>query len=290
MAQLPRARRFQFTLNEFEKYSTLVDAIKSKTNFKAMISCKETAPSTGHVHVHIYALFNQPVRWRQVCGEHIEICRGSHKKNVEYICKNGDIIEKCNLDEVRDTKMTAQDLINLRYVDAVQLPPYAFIQWMRIKNVRGPMKKKEDWKPDMKVYYIWGNQTGIGKTKFVYDHLTDDDEYDKVKVVEGFWHDVTGETTIAWYDEFRDSDMKVKEFLNFIDYYTHSLNVKGAKVRNPYRKIFITSIQSPEKIYKNASEELRGQWLRRMEIIHIDEGDKTIEEKDKTIEETLAWK
>lgn len=280
---LPRARRFQFTLNEFDKYQTLVDAIKGKTNFKAMISCKETAPTTGHVHAHIYALFSQPVTWRQVCGEHVEMCRGSHKKNVEYICKNGDIIEKCNLDDVRDTKMSALDLINMRYVDAVQLPPYAFIQWMRIKNVKGPMKKKECYKPNVKVYYIWGNQTGIGKTKFVYDHLEDDEEFEKIKFENGFWNDVIGESSVAWYDEFRDSDMRVKEFLNFIDYYVHPMNVKGGSVRNNYTKIFITSLFSPEQIYKNSSGEVRGQWLRRMEIIHIDED-------DKTIEETLAWK
>lgn len=280
---LPRARRFQFTLNEFEKYGQLVDAIKSKTNFKAMISCKETAPSTGHVHAHIYALFNQPVRWRQVCGEHIEVCRGSHKKNVEYICKNGDIIEKCNLDEVRDTKMTAQDFMRMRYEDAIQLPPYSFIQWQKIKNVKGPLKKKDCYKPNIKVYYIWGNQTGIGKSKFVYDHMDDDEEFDPCKYYDGFWHDVTGDTTTAWYDEFRDSDMKPKEFLNFIDYYVHPMNIKGGTIRNPYTKIFITSIQSPEQIWKNVSDEIRGQWLRRMEAVHIDED-------DKTIEETLSWK
>ena len=59
---LPRARRFQFTLNEFEKYPALVDAIKSKTNFRAMISCKETAPSTGHVHAHIVTSSSAMIR------------------------------------------------------------------------------------------------------------------------------------------------------------------------------------------------------------------------------------
>ena len=282
--ELLRARRFQFTLNEVEKYPTLVDAIKSKVNYKAMISCKETAPSTGHVHIHIYAIFDQPIRWRQVCGEHIELCRGSHKQNVEYICKNGDIIEKCNLEEARKIKMTAVDLMRMHSAEAKELTPYHFKLWTNIRQFKQSMTRDQVYKPGIVVHYIWG-ESGTGKTKKVYD-MVGEEEFDRVKHVGNFWVGVSLDETvkIAWYDDFRDSDMKPSEFINFIDYYVNDMNVKCGHVPNHYQVIFITSVQPPEELYKNMTlEEPRKQWMRRLNVIHV-------ENDDSTLEETLAWK
>lgn len=279
-----RARRFQFTLNEFEKYPTLVDAIKGRTNFKAMISCKETAPSTGHVHAHIYAMFSQPVSWRQVCGEHIEVCRGSHKKNIEYICKNGDIIEKCNLDDARDTKMTASELIRMPSNEVMQLTPHQFKMWTQLRLFNQSMTRDHVYKPGIIVHYIWG-ESGAGKTKKVYD-MIGKEEFDRVKHVNNFWLGVSMDDSvkIAWYDDFRDSDMKPAEFINFIDYYVNDMNVKGGHIPNHYQVIYITSVQPPEELYKNMTlEEPRKQWMRRLNVIHL-------EKDDTTLEETLAWK
>lgn len=63
--------------------------------------------------------------------------------------------------------------------------------------------------------------------------------------------------------------MKPSEFINFIDYNKHQLNVKGSYKLNNYEFIIITSVQSPEEIYKNIEGEPRTQWLRRMKRIHI---------------------
>lgn len=284
MSNLPRARRFQFTLNEFEKYPTLVDAIKSRVNYKAMISCKETAPTTGHVHVHIYALFNQPVRWRQVCGEHVEVCRGSHKQNIAYICKNGDIIEKCNLEEVRDTKITAAELMKMSSEEVKQLGPYHFKLWTNIRLFDQSMTRDQIYKPGIVVHYIWG-ESGSGKTKKVFD-MIGEGRFDRVKHVGSFWLGVSTDPNVkvAWYDDFRDSDMKPAEFINFIDYYVNDMNVKGGHVPNHYQVIYITSVQPPEELYKNMTlEEPRKQWMRRLNVIHV-------EDEDKTVEECLAWK
>lgn len=277
-----RARRFQFTLNEIDKYPQLVDAIKSRVSYKAMISCKEIAPSTGHPHIHVYALFSNPVRWRQVCGEHIEICRGSHKSNIEYITKNGEILDRCNIEEVRDTKMTGKELQMMDYDDVMQLAPGLVKTWKAIRYIEPPMTKDNCYKPNIKVYFVWG-PSGAGKTKYVFDHLPENEEFDQVKYTNGFWMHTRPGVKVAWYDDFRDSHMKPSEFINFIDYYVHSLNVKGDQQYNRYELIFITSVQDPSEIYHNVGDEPRRQWLRRMEIIHIDDD-------DKTVEDTLAWK
>ena len=61
--------------------------------------------------------------------------------------------------------------------------------------------------------------------------------------------------------------MTASEFINFIDYRSHNLNVKGGTVRNNYTKIIITSIQSIDELYSNMPSEAKQQWIRRM-IIH----------------------
>ena len=274
------ARRFQFTLNEFDKYGQLADAIKSKVNYKAMISCKETAPSTGHVHCHIYAMFSKPVRWIQVCGEHIEPCRGSHKQNIAYICKNGDIIEKCNIEDVRDTKMTAKEMKSMSFEEVENLTPAQVNLWNKIRYIEEPLTKDSCYKPDIKVYYIWGD-SDAGKTKYVYNHLPEGKEFDRVYFTNNFWNGCRPGVEVCWYDDWRDTQMKPDEFIHFVDYYVNIMNVKGGWQYNRYRTIFITSVQDPSTIYKNVSDEPRKQWEKRITPIHL-EGTE--------LEELLSWK
>ena len=78
---------------------------------------------------------------------------------------------------------------------------------------------------------------------------------------------------VALYDDFRDSHMKVSEFINFIDYNPHHLNIKGDNQKNTYEYILITSVQNPEYLYENLQNrdsEPKKQWMRRLEIIHLE--------------------
>ena len=65
--------------------------------------------------------------------------------------------------------------------------------------------------------------------------------------------------------------MKVKEFINFIDYNVHTMNIKGGHIKNNYHLIIITSINDPNTIYSNCidNEETSKQWLRRLTIIQL---------------------
>ena len=66
--------------------------------------------------------------------------------------------------------------------------------------------------------------------------------------------------------------MNVSEFINFIDYNIHNMNIKNGCIKNKFKYIFITSIQSPYEIYKNyIDNEPKIQWLRRIhKIIYKD--------------------
>lgn len=68
------------------------------------------------------------------------------------------------------------------------------------------------------------------------------EEFEEVKFNGQFWMGVSEGTGCAVYDDFRASHMKPSEFINFIDYNVHNLNVKGGQIKNKYNLIIITSV------------------------------------------------
>lgn len=123
------------------------------------------------------------------------------------------------------------------------------------------------------VYYIHG-PSGIGKTEKAKEIIREQKEKygTKVSIVKyenGFWHGVGSNRNIALYDDFRDSHMKPSEFINFIDYNIHYMNIKGGNCINNYKLIIITSVQPLNEIYKNVTEEPRKQWIRRIKEIEL---------------------
>lgn len=269
-----QARRFQLTLNKVEHYEDVKDYLTSRKSFKYLLSCKERAPSTDHEHIHIFVCFNNAVRLSQtkIKKAHIEVCRGSNKQNIDYIRKGGDIIDE--LGDVPAQGVSSNETVGeiMKTEDPTLLPARLFKTWRDISLWNQGMTKYKLYKPGVKVFYIWG-ESGAGKTKYVYDHIKDDEPLDRVKYANGFWTGVSYDESVrtAWYDDFRSSDMKPSEFINFIDYYANNMNVKGGHVLNHYDTIYITSIFDPDTIFQGSySEEQRRQWIRRMEIIHIE--------------------
>ena len=116
-----KARAYQFTLNQPEVYDKLKDILTGLKTMDYLISCREIAPSTGHVHMHVYAHVSQQYRLSQKIrdlGVHIEICRGSPKQNIAYIRKEGDIIDEIGEEPhqgartVKDLKETSIDCVD----------------------------------------------------------------------------------------------------------------------------------------------------------------------------------
>ena len=151
----------------------------------------------------------------------------------------------------------------LRELPLDDVPPQLANIWHKVQPTK---VKKSDWNKNTEVYYIYG-KSGTGKSTLA--KLIADEEFDKVKHVGDFWSQCSGEGCCI-YDDFRASHMTPSEFINFIDYRSHMLNIKGGAVRNCYTKIIITSIQSPYEIYTKFPEEGRKQWLRRLRIVKTD--------------------
>lgn len=89
-----KARRFQITLNEYQRFEELKGYLKTLKNLKYVIACHELAPKTGHEHAHLFVCFSktQVLSSSNLCGSHIERCMGSVKQNIDYITKEGEVI------------------------------------------------------------------------------------------------------------------------------------------------------------------------------------------------------
>lgn len=258
-------RSYQLTLNEVDKYEQLTAYLKGLKLMDYLISCKEVAPTTGHEHIHVYVHFSRPSRLsvKKCQGAHIEACRGSPKQNIEYIRKDGNIIEEVGDAPHQGVQHTVKDLMEIQEPDQLEWREYN--TWVKV-HTRPTKIKKSEWNKDVKIIYIWG-PSGAGKSTKAQELAAD--EFEEVKHTGDFWGGVVDGTGCCIYDDWRDSHMTASEFINFIDYRVHNLNVKGGGVKNKYNLIIITTIQSPDDIYKNCNYEFKQQWIRRMEIIHI---------------------
>lgn len=269
-------RNFLFTLNEVEKWDELRDYIKSFKSFQYGIATLEKAPTTGHKHIHFYVQFKQPVKLlkEKTANARIDKCFGSAQKNIDYVRKTkepekrGEIIFEEGEPKHKGGP-TIKEIKEMPKEEREGLPGFYYNIVNKVNAEEQKMLKGSDMYKEMKVHWYWGD-SGLGKTRRAYKEIGDR-LFNEVKFDGNFWHGATEQATIALYDDFRDGDMRPRELINFIDYNRHIMNVKGGSIRNNYTEIYITSIQSPEEIYKNVEGEPRRQWLRRLtEIIHFE--------------------
>lgn len=265
-----RHRRFQLTLNAPEKWPDLLAYISSLKSFRYGIAAEEEAPTTGHKHIHFYVCFNNPVKLnvRKTQGAHIEICRGSHKENVDYIKKDGNVIYEDG-EEPHQGTISASELKMMSMTEIVEANPRNARAYIYAKNILSSSVKVAEWNKDIKVLYITG-PSGCGKSSYAQQYCIENniEAVNLVSYANGFWNGI-GDEKCAIFEEFRDSLMKPDEFIKFIDYRKQRLNIKGGSCLNEYTTIIITSVQHPEKLYPNVEGEPRTQWLRRMEIIDL---------------------
>lgn len=266
----PVARCFQLTINEIDRAGDLLDYLRSLSpNY--LLAGKEKAPTTGHLHMHIYVQFTTPRRLslKKCCGAHVEKTRGSTEQNIKYVKKDGDVVVEEGEPRLNHVP-TIGEAKKMEDLSGLNLGMYNIVQ--KIEAEKKKIISPADYYKKVEVYWIWG-ESGAGKTKWCIDNMLEKGitGFNEVKMVGEFWHGVQEDCSVALYDDWRDNHMKPTELINFIDYNRHVMNVKGGSVRNNYSLIYITSLQSPEQIYTKVPEETQKQWLRRIkEIIHLE--------------------
>lgn len=264
------AKAFLLTCNEEDVFGDVIAYVRSLSpNY--MLASKECAPTTGHVHMHLYAQFVNPRRlsFKKLCGAHVDVCRGSAQQNIAYVKKDGDVLVEEGTPRLKGG-VTIKGVKAMSKEQRAELPAQMYNIVQKVNEDEAKDISPMDYYKKVEVFYVYGD-SGSGKTKWCIDNMVENkvEKFNEVKYDGSFWHGVKEDGKVALYDDWRDSHMKPAEFINFIDYNRHVMNVKGGSVRNGYERIYITSVQSPEEIYKSVNGEPRKQWERRMKIIHI---------------------
>ena len=274
-----RARHFQLTVNNLETYPKIKNYLMGLKNINYLISCKEIAPTTQKEHIHIYIQFTNPFKLnpKKVYNCHIETCKGTPQQNVDYIMKDGNIIDEWG--QLRNSgNYTIENVKKMEKKEREELPLIYYNIVKKINEEEANQLTLEEFEKKVKVIYIYG-ESGVGKTQkakeLIKEYFNENNvnTFNLVKYENNFWMGVSEQSEVCLYDDFRDSHMKPSEFINFIDYNTHPMNIKGGCIKNKYKLIIITSVQNPDNLWKNVQEkdeEPKKQWLRRMKIIHLD--------------------
>lgn len=272
------ARHFQITLNEPDKYLDIKNYLMGLKNLNYYISCKELAPTTQHEHIHIYAQFtnNQKISLKKLKGAHVELCKGTPQQNQDYIMKDGNILDEWG--EIRNSgNYTIENVKKMNKNERNELPLIYYNIVQKINEEESNQLTLEEFSKKIKAVFIYGD-SGVGKTtkakELIRQYFDENDvnTFNLVKYENNFWMGVSEKSKVALYDDFRDSHMKPSEFINFIDYNVHPMNIKGGSIKNKYEYVIITSVQNPEDLWKNVQEkdeEPKKQWMRRLKVIHL---------------------
>lgn len=263
----PVARCFQLTINNVDTVGDVLTYLR-KCSPNYLLAGREKAPSTGHVHVHIYVQFPTPRRLslKKILGAHIEKTRGSTEQNIKYIKKDDTEILVEEGSPRLNHVPTIAEAKKMDDLSGLNLNLYNIVQ--KIESEKQKKINPQDYYKEIEVYWIWG-ESGTGKTKWAIDDMKQRGitAFNEVKYDGSFWHGVQDDCDTCLYDDWRDGHMKPTELINFIDYNRHIMNVKGGSIRNNYKLIYITSLQSPDSIYSKVPEETQKQWLRRIKKI-----------------------
>ena len=265
-----RSRNFQLTLNKIENYEALSNEFKKLKTCKFLISCREIAPSTGHEHIHMYVHFEQPYKLSKKIlsfGAHIEICKGSPKQNIDYIEKDGNIIEEYGVRPTQGTRTVAE----MKEMSINEVSP----QYYKIKKQIDEDERSKNTFFDMldeirndnlkapEIIYITG-PSGKGKTYNAYKIATEkyqNHEIGKLTLNNNFIDIVNENAKCFVIEEFRDSQIKASDFLQLTDKYGYRANIKGGFCTLRPEMIIICSIIHPLNIYH---DEINKQFMRRI--------------------------
>ena len=161
--QTKSGKAFQLTLNEVECFDALRAYLLGLKSLNYMIACKEVAPTTGHVHIHVYAQFMDSVKMsiKKLCGAHVEKCRGSAQQNIAYIKKDGDIIFEHGEPRLKGG-YTIKEVENMDAETRKVLPVQMYNIVQKVDAVEKKYISPLDYYKKMEVFYVYG-ESGAGQ-------------------------------------------------------------------------------------------------------------------------------
>ena len=274
MAREAAYRKYQLTINNPAMHGLTHDVIKQI--LEQFPSCEywcmcDEIGEHGTLHTHLYTSFTNAVMsstmQRRFYGAHIEIVKGTHRENHDYVRKEGKWLdskkaetnlpetfeESGGLPEEPDRRVKQSEAI-LAMVEAgasdseiMRAYPSAMNHLKNIEQARQTLLEEKygvDWRT-VEVTYIWG-ETGVGKTRSVVEKYG----YKNVFRVTNYTHPFDGYKgqDVILFDEFRSS-LKFSDMLAYIDGHPVMLPCRYADKVACYTKVYIISNIPLEKQY-----------------------------------------
>lgn len=274
MAREAAYRKYQLTINTPAMHGLTHDVIKQI--LEQFPSCEywcmcDEIGEHGTLHTHLYTSFTNAVMFstmqRRFYGAHIEIVKGTHRENRDYVRKEGKWLdskkaetnlpetfeESGELPEEPDRRVKQSEAI-LAMVEAgasdseiMRAYPSAMNHLKNIEQARQTLLEEKygvDWRT-VEVTYIWG-ETGVGKTRSVVEKYG----YKNVFRVTNYTHPFDGYKgqDVILFDEFRSS-LKFSDMLAYIDGHPVMLPCRYADKVACYTKVYIISNIPLEKQY-----------------------------------------
>lgn len=289
-------RKYQLTINNPEKLGLDHQTLKTTLGtFQGCIywcMCDEIGNETGTLHTHLYMAFRNAVMFQTIqqrfYGAHIEIARGSHRENREYLLKDGKwkedakhetsvpgtFEESGELPPERNARQKQSEAIFTMIVEGadnaeiLREHPSAMNRLNHIEATRQTLLEEQFRKEfrELRVEYIWG-ETGVGKTRSVMEKYG----YENVYRVTNYQHPFDGYRgqDVILFDEFRSS-LQIADMLKYLDGYPVMLPCRYADRVACFTKVYLISNVPMEKQYPNIQREEPETWkafLRRFNSI-----------------------
>ena len=244
MARLPLKKNFLLT-----KQGPDGDLPEYNESMDYLCIGKETAPTTGQIHYHIFIQFKAKKRFGQVKKLYPSLHQSSNNGNTpeagrNYAQKDGDYEEfgefkgkghKTNLKRSEKRKAVFDSLRKgTTSIETAVQENIDDIQWLQTSMKYLPSKVV-----DRKVLYIHG-ETGIGKTTTTCKYLEEKGlSFYIYNSTAGFLDGYCGQDVIVM-DDFR-SQLPLVTFLSMTSMYSTPIPVKGSSFPNMSSRIIITS-------------------------------------------------
>lgn len=285
MARNMASRKYQLTINNPREHGLDHETVRS--NLEALSGCLywcmcDEIGEQGTYHTHLYVAFQNAKEFtsiqRRFYGAHIEIARGTHQENRDYIRKEGkwaeDAKHETNLPDTfkesgelpeepqkrqKDSEAILDMLANgATNAEILRAFPTSMSRLQHIDAARQTLLEEEYRRTfrDLQVCYIWG-KTGVGKTRGVMEQYG----YENVYRVTNYQHpfDSYAGQDVILFDEFRSS-LPISDMLKYLDGYPVMLPCRYADKVACFNKVYLVSNIPMEAQYPNVQVEEPETW------------------------------
>lgn len=293
MARTEAHRKYQLTINNPIEHGYTHDVLKTTLDTFAGVVywciADEIGGESGTYHTHLYFAAKNAIEFQTVqqrfYGSHIEIARGSHQQNRDYIRKEGnwatDIKHGTSVEgtfeesgelpseETRRQKMTEAifGMVQDGKTNAQILKEYpSAMNHLRNIDLTRQTLREEEYREkfrELEVAYIWG-KTGVGKTRSIMEKYGYRNVFQVTNYQRYPFDGYAGEDVIL-FDEFR-SGLPIADMLKYLDGYPLMLPCRYGDKVACFTKVFVVSNIPMEKQYPNIQVEEPETWkafLRR---------------------------